>query len=213
MCRGCGPHLFLYRWPWGLNRCPGAEAHPCAGTLHRSHPTGAISLPSPPLSVAFNPQFPGAQDPRHCSDVSAGEQTLVHRIAQVNMLRPLAPGTRHRRLPSTSPGWQQGGNNPHLHHELPLCSTNPQPGFRGLHVAARHTALSHLCMQPPRVLHPASSLSVRLCHSRDRPLCPSRQRQAVAEGPSASQWPRGTGVGAVKPRGVLALEKPLLELQ
>lgn len=189
----CSPHLSLYTWPRGRNRCPGAGAHPCAGAWPGSPLSGAVSLPSPPLSVAFNPQFPRAQDPRHRGNVSAGEQTLVHRITKVNMLRPLAPG--HRCLPGPSPGWQQGGSDPHLHHELPFCSTNPQPGFWGGCTslpAAQHFPVR--ACSPPSAAPPRPSLSVSAAAGTNPSVRPGKGRRwRRAPAPGSGTGPLGLG--------------------
>lgn len=171
MCRGYRPHLSSHRWPQGLNRCPVQGLTPSHGSR----------LPRPflclhPLSVLFHPQFPCAQDPRHRGDVSAGEQTLVHRITKVNMLQPLTPGTGisgSRGGPITHPPAATSQHEP------------PAPLWGGLHVSAHCTALLCPCMQPLSAA-PTVPLSVLLL------------------GPTPlSVRAKAGGGGGTRPRGVL----------
>lgn len=152
MCRGYRPHMSSQRWLQGLNRCPVQGLTPSHGSR----------LPRPflclhALSLLFHLQFSCAQDPRHCGDVSAGEQTLVHRITKVNMLRPLTRGT----ITSAHLAPLAAGRDRSPTHQLPLFSTNPQPHFWGIACLCSLHSTSLSGMQPPSAA-PTVPLSVLL---------------------------------------------------
>lgn len=177
-------------------RCAGDAALicPCAGgpgdytdalvpglTPQGPRLTGAIFLPSPPLSVAFTRSSlcpgPVAPWPCPCRGADARPQDHEGEYASTSGL-----GTGHQRL---QPGW----DDPHDSHTSTtgchFAARTPSPAFGGLHGTARCTALPCPCMQLPECCTPRPS--VRLCHRQDRPLRPSRRRQAVVESTGLGQ--------------------------
>lgn len=154
---------------------------PWCPILQSSCLPGAIFLPSPAVSVAFvrSSLCPGAVAlwPCPCRGADARPQDLEGEYASTSGL-----GTGLQRL---QPGW----DDPHDPHTSTTgchsAARTPSPAFGGLHGTARCTALPCPCMQLPECCTPRPS--VRLCHSQDRPLRPSRRKQAVVESSGLGQ--------------------------